>query len=505
MDSRKLLIRVDANVKIGTGHVMRCLALAQAWQDRGGDVVFAMAESSVGIDERLRLEQTQTSRLDAMPGSADDAAQTGRLARELQADWAVVDGYHFDSAYQRFLKDEGLQFLVVDDYGHAGHYSADVVVNQNISAKESLYTSREEYTRLCLGLDYVLLRREFKAWQEWKREIAPVAKKILVTMGGSDPENVTSAVLRAMRLVDIDGVELIVVVGPGNPNGEMLEQEAAGSNGLTRLCRNVTNIPELMSWADFAVSAAGSTCWELCLLGLPSAVIDIAENQRPIAQALGQDGAAIHLGSGHGFRPDEAAAKVKALLLSSTARSSMSERARRLVDGRGAERVIAAMRGTRFTLRRAKDGDCELLWEWANDPDVRTASFEGNAICWQDHDRWFKAKLADKNCVILIAENNGVPLGQIRFDRTLDYEAEIDVSIARKYRGKGYASSLIATASERIFVDTDVRQLHAWIKAGNSASESAFERARFKRCEAAYVKGAPTVHYTRIRAQDQPQ
>src|SRR6266699_2604058 len=355
MSSQTLLIRADANVEIGTGHVMRCLALAQAWQDRGGDVVFAMAESSAGIDERLRLEQAQISRLDAMPGSADDAAQTASLAQELQADWAVVDG--FDFAYQRFLKDTGLQLLIIDDYDHAGHYSADVVINQNISAKESLYTSREKYTRLCLGLDYVLLRREFKVWREWKREIAPVAKKILVTMGGSDPENVTSAVLRAMRLVDIDGVELIVVVGPGNPNGEMLEQEAAGSNGLTRLCRNVTNIPELMSWADFAVSAAGSTCWELCLLGLPSAVIDIAENQRPIAQALGQDGAAIHLGSGHGFRPDEAAAKVKALLLSSTARSCMSERARRLVDGRGAERVIAAMRGTRFTLRRAKDGD----------------------------------------------------------------------------------------------------------------------------------------------------
>src|SRR5256886_5505474 len=505
MSSQTLLIRADANVEIGTGHVMRCLALAQAWQDHGGDVVFAMAESSVGIDERLRLEQTQTSRLDAMPGSADDAAQTGRLARELQADWAVVNGYHFDAAYQRSLKGEGLKRMVIDDYGHAGHYSADVVVNQNISAKESLYTSRERYTRLCLGLDYVLLRREFKAWREWKREIAPIAKKVLVTMGGSDPENVTSAGLRAMRLVDIDGVELIVVVGPGNPNGEMLEQEAAGSNGLIRLCRNVTNIPELMSWADVAVSAAGSTCWELCLLGLPAAIIDVAENQRPIAEILGYRGVAIHLGSEHTLSADEIPGTIRSLMLSPAARSSMSERARRLVDGRGAERVIAAMRGTRFTLRRAKDGDCELLWEWANDPDVRTASFEGNAICWQDHDRWFKAKLADKNCVILIAENNGVPLGQIRFDRTLDYEAEIDVSIARKYRGKGYASSLIATASARMFVDTDVRQLHAWIKAGNSASASAFERARFKRCEAAYVEGAPTVHYTRIRAQDQPQ
>src|SRR5437899_8991517 len=228
MDSRKLLIRADANVKIGTGHVMRCLALAQAWQDRGGDVVFAMAESSAGIDERLRLEQAQNSRLDAMPGSADDAAQQASLVQEVQADWAVVDGYHFDSAYQRFLKDEGLQLLVIDDYGHAGYYSADVVVNQNISAKESLYPSREEYTRLCLGLDFVLLRREFKAWREWKREIALVAQKMLVTMGGSDRENVTSAVLRAVRLVDVQGVEFVVVVGPRDRSGGRLEQWAVG-------------------------------------------------------------------------------------------------------------------------------------------------------------------------------------------------------------------------------------------------------------------------------------
>ncbi len=137
MDSRKLLIRVDANVKIGTGHVMRCLALAQAWQDRGGDVVFAMAESSAGIDERLRLEQAQISRLDAMPGSADDAAQTASLARELQADWAVVDGYHFDSAYQRFLKDTGLQLLIIDDYDHAGHYFCQ---------RESLHLARKVHT-----------------------------------------------------------------------------------------------------------------------------------------------------------------------------------------------------------------------------------------------------------------------------------------------------------------------------------------------------------------------
>src|SRR5437879_4914325 len=270
MDSRKLLIRVDANVKIGTGHVMRCLALAQAWQERGGDVVFAMAESSAGIDERLRLEQAQISRLDAMPGSADDAAQTASLAQELQADWAVVDGYHFDSAYQRFLKDTGLQLLIIDDYGHAGHYSADVVVNQNISAKESLYTSRERYTRLCLGLDYVLLRRDFKAWREWKREIAPVAKKILVTMGGSDPQNVTSAVMRAMRMVDMAGVEGIVVVVDSNPHLGSLERRASQISCGFRLVQHALDMPELMAWADLAIVAAGGTLWELLFMGCPT-------------------------------------------------------------------------------------------------------------------------------------------------------------------------------------------------------------------------------------------
>src|SRR5207244_9373877 len=120
-----------------------------------------------GIDERLRLETAQISRLAAMPGSADDAAQTASLAQELQADWAVVDGYHFDSAYQRFLKDTGLQLLIIDDYDDAGHYSADVVVNQNISAKESLYTSRGRYTRQCLGVGCVLLPRGVTAWREW--------------------------------------------------------------------------------------------------------------------------------------------------------------------------------------------------------------------------------------------------------------------------------------------------------------------------------------------------
>jgi UDP-2,4-diacetamido-2,4,6-trideoxy-beta-L-altropyranose hydrolase len=339
MSSQTLLIRADANVEIGTGHVMRCLALAQAWQDRGGDVVFAMAESSAGIDERLQLEQAQISKLDVVPGSADDADQTARLARELQADWAVVDGYHFDSAYPRFLKDEGLKLLVIDDYGHAGHYSADVVVNQNISAKESLYASREKYTRLCLGLDYVLLRREFKAWREWKREIAPVAKKILVTMGGSDPENLTQRVVGSLSSTDLKDLEAIVVIGSGNPHQRSLERRASQISCGVRLVQHAFDMPELMAWADLAIVAAGGTLWELLFMGCPTLSFARNPTQDQVLRELSKQSVVKFAGDSRNLSQASLEAAIAEIASSSTCRTQMSALGREKLNGLGAERV----------------------------------------------------------------------------------------------------------------------------------------------------------------------
>ena len=110
----------------------------------------------------------------------------------------MVDGYQFNADYQRALKAAGFRVLFLDDYGHATHYSADLVLNQNAYANEKMYAARESYTRLLLGTDYCLLRREFSSWRGWKREIAPIGTKILVTMGGSDPENFTTDVVEAL-------------------------------------------------------------------------------------------------------------------------------------------------------------------------------------------------------------------------------------------------------------------------------------------------------------------
>jgi UDP-2,4-diacetamido-2,4,6-trideoxy-beta-L-altropyranose hydrolase len=336
MTPASLLIRADASIAIGTGHAMRCLALAQAWQDAGGRTVFAMAEATSAIQARLVAEGCEVVSVLSAAGTVDDASQTIAIGREQKAEWIVVDGYHFTADYQRALKVAGFKILFLDDYGHSQYYSADLVLNQNAHANEKMYGARESYTRLLLGPVYCLLRREFAAWRGWKRDIAPVGSKVLVTMGGSDPENLTSTVIEALR--PLSGIETTVVVGGSNPHFESVQRAMSQRSG--RVLNGADNMPELMARADAAIAGAGTTCWEMCLLQLPMALIDLADNQKPIANALERLGAAIHVGAGNGVVEKEIAKRVMSLLASKAERAALSACCGRLVDGRGTERLV---------------------------------------------------------------------------------------------------------------------------------------------------------------------
>ena len=207
-----LFIRADANVQIGTGHIMRCLALAQAWQDRGGKVTFISRCESKKIQERISDEGFDLLSLEKPYPHPSDLVQTLRALSTIQQqptikNWLVADGYHFDSMYQKKIKEAGHKLLWIDDYGHTDHYYADIVLNQNVSAEECFYKKRETSTRLLLGTHYVLLRREFIQWQGWEREDPSIARKVLITMGGSDPDNVTLKVIQALKKVFVSGLE----------------------------------------------------------------------------------------------------------------------------------------------------------------------------------------------------------------------------------------------------------------------------------------------------------
>jgi UDP-2,4-diacetamido-2,4,6-trideoxy-beta-L-altropyranose hydrolase len=502
MNPGTLLIRADASITTGSGHVMRCLALAQAWQDAGGTVMTVMAEATPAIEERLRREAIEVTRLAAVPGTEDDALRTAGLAKDLHAAWVVIDGYRFDSTYQASLKSCGLRVLLIDDDVHADYYSADLVLNQNAHASENLYGRREPYTRLLIGPRYAMLRREFASWRNWTREIPAVAHRILITLGGSDPDNFTLRVLEALPLVEGESLEVVVVIGGSNPHGGVLEQAAAGLNTryAVRLVKNALNMPELMAWADVAVSGAGTTCWEMCLVGLPSLVVDLARNQFPVAERLNELGVACHIGSSRDFSAAKIASELTRLLASSETRSRMCTRGRELVDGRGASRVCAAMLNSGVRVRRARESDSRLLWEWANEPGVRASAFSQEAIGWEEHSAWFQARLADESCMILIGEEaDGRPIGQVRINQKPNREAEIDLSVARDFRGAGYGSLLLETALREAFDSSPITKVHAFIRPENLASARAFEKAGFLRLGEKQVTGNRALHYCRER------
>lgn len=498
MTAASLLIRADASVAMGTGHVMRCLALAQAWQDAGGRVVFAMAETTLAIQARLAIESCNVLCVSAGArdgGDAEDARQTISLARERQAEWIVVDGYQFNADYQRAIKAAGFKLLFLDDFGHAHHYCADIVLNQNVCASESLYQDRQPETRLLLGPRYSLLRREFSAWRDWQRVIAPQGHRILVIMGGSDPENVTARAMEALSLLRLENFEATVVVGGSNPNLKLLERAAEQASARIRICGGVSNIAELMAWADVAVSAAGSICWELCLLALPALLIDVASNQTAVAHELQRLGCALHLGGSRDVSAQKIAEELARLLRSEEERRSLSCRARGLVDGRGAGRVMTALRGG-LQVRPAQENDSPLLWEWANDPQVRAVAFSAATIPWEKHKAWFASKMNNPDCLILIAEDeDGKAIGQFRVDWRSPQDGEIDVSVSRHCRGRGYGAKVIRLSVETACEQRPGARFHAFVKPDNQASRSAFEAAGFRNLGEENVSGHRAVHY----------
>ena len=493
-----LLIRTDAGTEIGHGHVMRCLALAQAWQDRGGSCVFAVAGEIGALKEWLSLENCSITRIAAVPGNNEDLKQLLTAAQRVNPRWVVVDGYHFSAEYHRSLRETGHKVLVIDDDGSAEHF-ADIVLDQNAGAEETSYAQCKEHTKRLLGPRFALLRREFRAWHRWHREIPGVARKVLVTMGGSDPRNITKRVVEALAALGDRQLEIRVVAGASYNKLDTLKSWVAGQDDRFTVVADPKNMPELMQWADLAVSAAGSTCWEMCLAGLPAVIMDIAENQGAIARELSGRGIALHVPSSQATA-ETIVASVESLLLDPERRAAMSSRARQLVDGYGAIRVVAAMRAHGCTLRRASQSDCRILWQWANDPHVRQASFSSDSIPWEAHCRWFSQKVSEPNCLFLMFESEGTPVATIRTQNTPSSDVEMSITMSAEYRGQGLAPMLLERAVEAVFAATKADNVHAFIKPENRASLRAFENAGFLLLGTTQVKGSQALRYLRERA-----
>lgn len=333
----RLLIRADASTRMGTGHVMRCLALGQAWQTAGGSVEFLTRCESSAVIDRLVSEGMTVWRLKDGPDwpSLEEAVSSGHRPSAF-----VLDGYHFDSEYQRRARDLCHPLLVIDDMAHLPYYCADIILNQNINAEDLRYTVGS-HTRLLLGCQWTLLRKEFLQWRGWRREVSKQARKVIVTVGGSDPDNVTLKVIESLHACESrDKLQAVIVAGGANPHISSLEKVLAGSKNI-ELRSDVKDMPSLMAWADVAITAGGSTCRETSFMALPSMTFIVADNQEGVVLGLERLGVTINLGWPGDLNGRRLAWELDSLLSAHSRRQRMSDAGRRLVDGGGATSVVA--------------------------------------------------------------------------------------------------------------------------------------------------------------------
>jgi UDP-2,4-diacetamido-2,4,6-trideoxy-beta-L-altropyranose hydrolase len=478
-----LLIRTDATPQTGAGHFMRCLALAHAWRERGGRVIFVVSRDSVIPFPKIIPPDLEIKKNSAPRGSREDAEQTKKLAEKNHSSWIILDGYHFDSAFQKVIKDSKNRLLVIDDYAHADFYYADIVLNQNAYALPDLYERKQEGARLLIGSRYVLLRPEFRKWRTWQRIVPDMVKKILVTLGGSDQCHVTLTVLRSLQCIDDPDLEVRVVTGFHNPDRQQLEEERKNCRFNLTFIDNASDMAELIAWADVGISAAGSTSWELAFLGLPTLLVTLSENQVPVAQVLHETRVSQNLGSFESVSIDHIQKNFLELMHSRKLREEFSRNGRRLVDGFGPERVIMEMTDSVLRFQPITEDDCMMVYAWVTDPEVRKNSFSNHDISLEEHKRWFYERLSDSSCEYnIIINRDDIPVGQVRFDIS-NSDAIISILIAQEFRGHKIGQHAISLASELLFRIRPVNNIHAYIKTGNSRSLNAFKKSGYQLSE----------------------
>jgi UDP-2,4-diacetamido-2,4,6-trideoxy-beta-L-altropyranose hydrolase len=490
-----LILRADASTEIGTGHVMRCLALADAWQAAGGKVLF-LSHCPPRIADRVRRQGFELVALERPETAADDLARRlQNLSLVEKPAWVALDGYGFPAACQEVVARLGMRLLVVDDLAHLAHYHADVLLNPNLSAPAIEY-SYDEGAALLLGPGYVLLRPEFRPWIGRTRQLRPVARNLLIVLGGSDPANVSGVALQAIAsLADAD-LHTRVVVGPANPHLESLRRHAERLPGHVELVVDPADMPDLMAWADVAVSAAGTTCWELALMQLPTLAVVVADNQFHTAAALTEAGVIEHLGRAQDLTPPGLADAIRRLRADFDRRLRLACRGRELIDGRGAERVVAVMRGLdqplpgdQVELRFARPDDLMPLLRLSNEPSVRRSSLNSEPITLEEHRQWFAQRLLNPDVRMWVLDYQGLVLGQIRYARQQDV-AEISLAVAPAFRRRGMALRLLATRYDAC-EELRVERLRAVVRVENQASAETFRRAGFRYVDTRPVQNQP--------------
>jgi UDP-2,4-diacetamido-2,4,6-trideoxy-beta-L-altropyranose hydrolase len=332
-----------------------------------------------------------------------------------------------------------------------------------------------------LGPAYALLEAAYAELHDRARSRQGPVRRILISFGGVDADNLCARSLTAFTSLERSDIEVDIAIGESSPHASALRKLAAPHENV-RVHTGAASLAPLLSEADLAIGAAGTTTWERLCLGVPSLVITVAPNQEPAAAELNRLGL-IRLVGDTRDASESAIAVAIGEVVQTGLDPAWSKACLTAVDGRGADRVAAAIGVRAATALKARLSNLEdeaLLLEWANDPATRSNAFSPGQIAPATHSAWFRKRLGDRaGCRLYIVETvDGTPVGMVRFERSGD-EWEVHYSVAQGFRGRGLGRPVLATALADLASEMKDATVFGQVKENNHASRKVFESLAF--------------------------
>lgn len=486
----RILLHCNAGPTLGIGHVMRSIALAEEAIAAGHRVV--LAGEVEGEFVRRRLDAVAGLELTLVRRPAGDALRD--LLRRLDPDVVHVDTYDLDVDPSSWIEEgRPLPLLSNMEDGTFGRRAADLAVDPNLGAEDA--PAAGSSTWLLRGARYTPLRRAVVEHRGgWAAR--PVPCRVLVVMGGTDPMRLTAP---ALELLGRTGLTLeVTAVVAGEAAGPCADVAAEHPQLDVRLVLPLEDLPAAMAGQDLVISAAGTSVWELCCLGVPTALVCTVENQRLGYDRIVSAGAALGLGSSAAdLLAEPTVERLRDVLRSLAARRSISDRASRIIDGLGAWRVVAAWEQlvreppsdaveTLLEVRAADLSDARSLWQWRNDPTTRANSLQQDEVAFEDHLRWLGDTLGRDDRILLVAADGAGDVGTVRWDRVAEQEWEVSITVAPTRRGQALSRSLLAAGERELLRRAGPPATAvALVQERNAASRRLFETS-------AYLPDRPT-------------
>jgi UDP-2,4-diacetamido-2,4,6-trideoxy-beta-L-altropyranose hydrolase len=478
---KKIIFRADGNSTTGLGHLYRIFALIEIYKTKYDHLLLTRNNSTVSVVPKHY-------RSAFIPNDVTIKEEPLWLSKHYPANeyMVIADGYQFDAAYQKELKECGYKLIYIDDQVKEKMY-ADVVINHALSVRSSQYKA-EPYTRFALGTSYAILRPLFLEAAKKQRRISTVSKAF-VCFGGADQFDLTLKATQAL-LNNAAIKKINVVIGAAYQHARIKELE--NKHGQLNVFQNLSEreLLNVMEDSDLAIAPASTILYELCCVKMLILSGYYVDNQKNIYKGCLESGCIIDGGNFENYNVADFEDQINQVLAIKDPQPYIAAQAK-VFDPQIKDRLLSLLSEIKY--RKANASDMLLLYNWSNEKATRANSYHSEPIPLETHQKWFERKISDDKTLIYIAEVDNKPAGTVRYEIG-EETTTVGIIVSEEYRGKGLAPVFLKDTLTLYFKEHHLPVV-AYIKVENESSKRSFEKANYKFVKQELVLNAKSFVY----------